>query len=90
MISRGDVEENRRKVRQHGLTFPVALQKQWEVSRRYAMFATPIAYLIDEQGRIARGVAVGVEPILELARDAAPAANGKNNVGGEEAVPLRR
>jgi len=31
------------------------------------MFATPIGYLIDEQGIIARDVAVGVEPILALA-----------------------
>jgi peroxiredoxin len=90
MVSRGEAEENRRKVRQHRLTFPVALQKQWEVSRRYAMFATPIAYLIDEQGRIAREVAVGAEPILELARDAAPVANSKQDAGREEVVPLRR
>jgi hypothetical protein len=54
------------------------------------MFATPIAYLIDEQGRIARDVAVGAEPILELARDAAPAANSKQDAGREEVVPLRR
>jgi len=26
------------------------LQQQWEISRRYAMFAAPIAYLIDEAG----------------------------------------
>jgi hypothetical protein len=26
------------------------LQEQWEISRRYAMFATPIADLIDEAG----------------------------------------
>jgi peroxiredoxin len=90
MVSRGEAEENRRKVRQHHLTFPVALQKQWEVSRRYAMFATPVGYLIDKQGRIARDVAVGVEPILALARDAVPAANGKRDTGGEEVVPLRR
>jgi peroxiredoxin len=90
LIGRGKVEENRQKVREHRLTFPVALQKQWEVSRRYAMFATPMAYLIDEQGRIARDVAAGVEPILALARDAAPAANGKQETGREEVVPLRR
>jgi hypothetical protein len=33
------------------------------------MFATPIAYLIDEQGVITRDVAVGVEPILALLRE---------------------
>jgi hypothetical protein len=44
----------------------VAVQKSWEISRRYAMFATPIAYLIDESGAIASEVAIGPEPILIL------------------------
>jgi peroxiredoxin len=70
MISRGESKENRAKVKEHGLTFPVVLQHQWEISRRYAMFATPIAYLINEQGVIAADVAAGVEPILALLTDA--------------------
>jgi len=66
MISREDPKENRAKVKEHGLTFPIVLQQQWEISRRYAMFATPIAYLIDENGMITNDVAIGVEPILAL------------------------
>jgi peroxiredoxin len=66
MISRGEPKENRAKVKEHGLTFPVLLQQRWEISRRYAMFATPIAYLIDEAGVIADDVAVGVESIQAL------------------------
>src|SRR5262249_55447833 len=66
MISKGEPKENRAKVKEHGLTFPMVLQRQWEISRRYAMFATPIAYLIDEQGIIARDVAVGDESIIDL------------------------
>jgi len=66
MISRREPKENRAKVKEHGLTFPVVLQQQWEISRAYAMFATPMAYLIDEAGVIAHDVAVGVEPILAL------------------------
>jgi len=66
MISKGEPKENRAKVRKHGLTFPVVLQGQWEISRRYAMFATPIAYLIDEQGVTAHDVAVGTDAILKL------------------------
>src|SRR5262245_14550477 len=46
--------------------FRILIQQQWEISRRYAMFATPIAYLIDEQGVIARDVVVGADAILEL------------------------
>jgi peroxiredoxin len=74
VVSRRDAASNRDKAISLGLTFPIVLQRQWEVSLKYAMFATPIAYLIDEQGVILRDVAVGVEPILSLANEPAPAA----------------
>lgn len=64
LISRGDVAENRRKARVHRLTFPIALQRSWEISKLYAMFTTPIAYLIDEEGRIVSDVAIGAPAIL--------------------------
>lgn len=66
MVSRGDRETNLIKAREHDLTFPIVLQRQWEISRRYAMFATPIAYLIDEQGIIASDVAMGPGAIINL------------------------
>jgi peroxiredoxin len=66
MVSRGDPERNRSKVAAHGLTFPVVLQDQWKLSREYAKFATPIGYLIDEEGRIATDVALGMDAILAL------------------------
>lgn len=72
-ISRGEPSENRAKVKEHGLTFPIRLQQRWEISRRYAMFATPVACLIDEAGVIARDVAVGVGPIVALLNYAAGA-----------------
>jgi len=72
MISKGEPKENRAKVKKHGLTFPVVLQQQWEISRRYAMFATPVAYLIDEQGVIAHDVAAGSDAIIALMSLASP------------------
>ena len=66
MISRGEPKENRAKVKEHGLSFPIVLQQQWEMSRKYAMFATPIAYLIDEAGLIVANVAVGVDGVRQL------------------------
>jgi peroxiredoxin len=66
MVSKGEPNENRAKVKEYGLTFPIVLQQQFEISRRYAMFATPVAYLIDEAGIIAADVAVGNEAILDL------------------------
>jgi peroxiredoxin len=67
MISRRDMEATRAKAIALELGFPIVMQKQWEVSLQYGMFATPIAYLIDEQGNLHSDVAVGVEPILALA-----------------------
>lgn len=73
VVSRRDLEASRAKAEKLGLTFPIVLQRQWEISLKYAKFATPIGYLIDEQGTITSDVAVGVGPILALADQGAPA-----------------
>ena len=67
MVGRGELEENRRKAQEHGLEFPVVLQKKWEVSRKYGIFATPVAFLVSEDGVIKSDVAKGVDEILALA-----------------------
>ncbi len=67
VISRRDAEATRAKAESLGLTYPIVMQKQWEISLTYGMFATPIGYLIDEQGTVLKDVAVGVDPILALA-----------------------
>ena len=69
-------------MKEHGLTFPVELRQRWEISRLYGMFATPIAYLIDEAGIITHDVAVGVEPILDLMAD-------MNNQANEKKLTMR-
>jgi hypothetical protein len=74
VVSRRDAEATRIKAAGLGLSFPIVVQKQWEISLQYAMFATPVGYLIDEQGLFASDVAVGIEPILALADE--PAAVG--------------
>jgi len=66
VISRGDIGAVKAEFAEHPVSFPVAVQKRWEISRRYAMFATPIGYLIDEAGLIAGDVASGAEAILVL------------------------
>ena len=66
MISRGRIEAVEAELAERPANFPVAVQKSWEISRRYAKFATPIAYLIDEHGKTASEVTSGPEPILIL------------------------
>jgi peroxiredoxin len=74
VISRRDAEATSAKAKALGLTFPIVMQRLWEISLQYGMFATPIGYLIDEQGIIVKDVAVGIEPILALADEPATAA----------------
>jgi peroxiredoxin len=68
MVGRGDPEENRQKAEEYSFEFPVALQQRWEVSKKYGIFETPVAFLIGEDGVIATNVATGVDEIVALAR----------------------
>jgi peroxiredoxin len=70
LVGRGSAEENRNKVRKFGFQFPIVLQDKWKLSKEYGIFATPVAFLIAENGLIARDVAIGKDAILALADDA--------------------
>jgi peroxiredoxin len=70
LVSRGDRDVNRAKAEEHGLEFPVVVQQGWRLSKDYGIFATPYAFLIDEQGVIAKPVAKGKDEIVSLAREA--------------------
>jgi len=82
LVGRGDPGENRRKAEQHGFQFPIVLQEKWKLSKEYGIFATPVAFLIREDGVIAKEVAVGTEAILALARKGV----GQSEEGSHERV----
>jgi peroxiredoxin len=65
LISRGEVEENKTKAQEHGLS-NVLLQKDWEVSESYEVRGTPSAVLISPDGKVASPVAGGEEGIRGL------------------------
>jgi peroxiredoxin len=66
MVGRGDLAENQRKVAELGLDFPVVMQEKWKLSKEYGIFATPVGYLIGEDGVIRSDVAMGGGAILSL------------------------
>ena len=68
LVGRGSPDENRSKAEEHGVAFPIVLQHRWRLSREYGIFATPVAFLINEQGLIDREVASGADAVLALAR----------------------
>jgi methylamine dehydrogenase accessory protein MauD len=58
VVNNAEPEEARQWAEEVHAQFPVAVQQRWAVSKKYEIFATPFAYLIDEQGLItSRGVA---------------------------------
>jgi peroxiredoxin len=65
VISRGDVEENRAKRGEYGLT-QVLLQADREVSEAYQAWGTPSAVLVRADGTIGSYVAQGSEAIRAL------------------------
>jgi peroxiredoxin len=72
MVSRGELGENRTKAQEHGFAFPVVLQDGWKLSKEYGIFATPVAFLIDEEGTIAKPVAIGADAIVAIASTTGP------------------
>jgi len=52
VINNGEPEATQRWASEAHLCFPVLVQQQFSVSKRYEMYATPSAFLIDERGVI--------------------------------------
>jgi hypothetical protein len=52
MVNNAEPEAARRWAQEAGTQFPVLVQQKWELSRRYQVFASPFAFLIDEQGTV--------------------------------------
>ncbi len=68
VVSTGSVEVNQAL----GLRSPVLLDERFTVGPRFGVHGTPMAVLVDAEGKIASEVAAGAPAVLELAR------SGKN------------
>lgn len=66
VVSRGDLEENRRLSAALGPAATVVVQRHRDVARVFRTLETPAAFLIDAHGAIAAGPAVGAEEALAL------------------------
>jgi methylamine dehydrogenase accessory protein MauD len=53
VVNNGELETTRQWAGEAGACFPVLVQEQFSVAKRYEMYATPFAFLIDERGVIA-------------------------------------
>ena len=77
VVQNGDLETIRKWAREQRPRFPVVVQEKFSLSKRYEMFATPFAFLIDEHGIIvSKGVVNNGQHIRFLLSGAGKA--GKN------------
>jgi peroxiredoxin len=70
VISRGSLEDNRNKAKQHNLTH-VLMQKDNEVADAYQTYGTPTAVLVRPDGTIGSAAAGGAQQIHTLVKQAA-------------------
>ena len=71
LVSYGDAGVNRRLAEEHGLDAPILLQDEKRPIDGFQTLGTPVAYLLDEEGKVARPLAVGAQAVPELAAEAA-------------------
>lgn len=84
LISMGEAEANRALLGEHGIGIPALLQQGGEVAAAYKAAGTPMACLVDEQGRIASALVVGAEDILRLSHLPSHAGNGNGAAAHDE------
>jgi methylamine dehydrogenase accessory protein MauD len=53
VVNNAEPEQAREYAREVNARFPVLVQEKWSVSKRYEVFATPFAFLVDERGVVA-------------------------------------
>ncbi len=70
-------------IKQYQPDFPVALQEHFDVSRRYEVFATPFAFLVDERGVIAARGIVSTKQYLGFVLTRAGREDNAGDSGGE-------
>jgi peroxiredoxin len=64
VVNNAELEGTRRWAVEVGSRFPVLAQEKFSLSKRYQVFATPFAFLIDEQGVITSKGIVGTREYL--------------------------
>jgi len=77
LVSSGEAEEERKLAREHGIECTILLQERGGGLPAFAHHGTPVAYLLDAEGRVAEPLAVGAQSVPALALRAADAGAAK-------------
>jgi peroxiredoxin len=86
LVSHGALKRNRELAREHGLTATI-LRQQDDGLEAFEYMGTPVGYLLDEEGRVARPLARGADEVLELGRKSA---GGRRQLASERSLANSR
>jgi methylamine dehydrogenase accessory protein MauD len=89
-VNNGDASSARQWIAETGATFPVLVQENFSLSRRYQVFATPFAFVIDERGTIASKGIVSNRQYLGYVLAGGRRAESDRPAGGETDVSASR
>jgi hypothetical protein len=84
LLAHGSPEANLEMAEEHGLKCPILVAKDDQIPEPVKEFGTPVAYLLDAEGKVANRVAIGSEQVPALAR---AAADEKLEIEPAETVP---
>ncbi len=68
LISYGDAEANQKLASEHGLEGAVLLRQDATPVEPFENFGTPVAYLLNEEGEVAKPIIIGADRVPVLAR----------------------
>ena len=71
LLAEGGAASQQKEAAEYGLKCPILLMKNGEAPEPFRQRGTPVAYLLDEAGRIAAPFASGADRVLLLARELA-------------------
>ena len=83
LVSRGDAVANLRLAQEHGLNGLILIQADGETLPVFRNQGTPVACLVDKDGRVARPLVVGANEVPQLVRELATSEVGKRGLPGE-------
>src|SRR6266567_8560238 len=75
LLAYGDSASNQKQAADHGLKSALLLMKENETPEPFSQQGTPVAYLLDEEGRVDAPFASGADRVLSLAKALATTRN---------------
>ncbi|HEV2381847.1 MAG TPA: TlpA disulfide reductase family protein [Terriglobia bacterium] len=81
LLASGDAPSNQKGAAEHDLKCPILLMKDGEAPKPFRHQGTPVAYLLDQEGRVAAPFASGADRVLLLAQQTAGAGDSGTQRG---------